>query len=106
MALICQKCGCEIDGKSPICMNCGATIPDEQISQETKERLKADEHDTHIASNGSSTRALGATLIILGILADVISMFMIFSSDFESFGVITIGGTICFLIGLLLFSNG
>jgi len=87
-------------------MNCGATIPDEQISQETKERLKAGEHDTHIASNASSTRALGATLIILGILADVISMFMIFSSDFESFGVITIGGTICFLIGLLLFSNG
>lgn len=106
MPLICQKCGCEIDGKSPICMNCGATIPDEQISQETKEQLKADEHDTHVASNASSTRAMGAILIILSLLTDVISMFMVFSSGFESFGVVAIGGTICFLIGLLLFSNG
>ena len=106
MDLICEKCGCKIDGNSPICMNCGMPIPDSKINQETKERLKAEEHDTHTASNASSTRALGAALIIIGILADVISMFMIFSSDIGAFSTLTIGGTICFLIGLLLFNNG
>ena len=41
-------------------------------------------------------------LIILGIVCDVISMFMIGSSSFEDFKFITIGGTICFLVGLCL----
>lgn len=106
MALICQRCGCEIDGKSPICMNCGAAIPNEQISKETKERLKAYEHDKHVASNASSIRALGAVLIILSILAGFISMFMIFHSDFELFRIAVIGETICFSIGLLLYGIG
>ncbi len=102
----CEKCGHEIDGNSPICMNCGAAIPESDINQETKERLKKEEHDTHVASNASSPKATGAFLIILGILADIISMFMIFSSDVGAFSVITIGGTICFIIGLMLYSNG
>lgn len=106
MASICEKCGCEIDGNSPICMNCGAAIPDSKINTETKERLKATEHDTHTASGASSVKAFGAVLLILGILADVISMFLIFSSDYEVFNVLTIGGTVCFLIGIMLLSNG
>ncbi len=57
-------------------------------------------------ANASSVKALGAFLIIAGIGADVISMFMISGSSFESFGAITIFGTIAFLAGLALFSNG
>ncbi len=101
----CKKCGHEIDGNSPVCMYCGAVIPDVNLSQETKERLDAEKGDPHSSSDGSSVKALGAVLIILGILADVISMFMINSSDFGSFGTITIAGTVCFLIGIALFSN-
>ena len=106
MSVICEKCGHEVDGNSPICMYCGAALPDTSISQETKERLKAEEKDSYTSPNASSTQAVGAFLMILGILADVISMFLIFSDGFGSFGAITIGGTICFLIGIMLFSNG
>lgn len=106
MSVKCEKCGHEIDGNSPICMFCGAAIPTENINEETKARLKAEETDSYKSPNASSTKAVGAFLIILGMLADVISMFLIFSSDFGSFGAITIGGTICFLLGIFLFSNG
>lgn len=106
MASVCEKCGCEIDGSSPICMNCGAPIPDSQLTQETKERLETQEHDTHVASGASSTKAFGAFLLIIGSIIDVISMFLISSSDFETFNALTIGGTICFLIGITLLSNG
>ena len=87
-------------------MYCGAKLPDTSINQETKERLEAEKIDSYKSPNVSSTRAVDAFLMILGILADVISMFLIFSDGFGSLGAITIGGTICFLIGILLFSNG
>jgi len=106
MALTCKKCGREVSGACPICMNCGAALPETHISQETKDRIKAEERDTHVANNASSTKAFGAFLIILGILADVISMFLIYCDGFGAFGVITIGGTICFLIGLIFVNNG
>lgn len=106
MASVCEKCGCEIDGSTPICMNCGAPIPDSQLTQETKERLETQKHDTHVASGASSVKAFGAFLLIIGSIIDVISMFLIFSSDYEAFNVLTIGGTISFLIGIALLSNG
>ena len=106
MSVICEKCGHEVEGDSPICMYCGAALPETSISQETKERMKAEEKDTYQSPNASSTKAVGAFLILVGILSDVISMFMISSDGFEAFGTITICGTICFLIGLALFSNG
>lgn len=106
MAYKCEKCGCEIDGSSPICMNCGTPVPESQLTSETQKRIKFQKHDTHKASGASSIKAVGAFLIILGILADVISMFLIFSSDFDAFNVLTIGGTISFLIGITLLSNG
>lgn len=103
---ICKKCGCKLDGNSPICMNCGAAVPDSQLSQETKERLETQKHDTHVANGASSVKAFGAFLLIIGIIIDVISMFLIFSSDYEMFHALTIGGTISFLIGIALLSNG
>lgn len=103
---VCQKCGCEIDGSTPICMNCGAPIPDSQLTQETKERLETQKNDTHVASGASSVKAFGAFLLIIGFIIDVISMFLIFSSDYEAFNALTIGGTISFLIGITLLSNG
>ena len=106
MSIKCEKCGQEIDGNSPICMYCGAAIPEAHLSEETKNRLKEEKNDSYKAPNASSTKATGAFLMILGILADVISMFMIFSSDVEAFGIVTIGGSICFILGLALFSNG
>ena len=106
MAKICKKCGREIDGNSPICMNCGAVVPDSQLNQETKERIKAEAHDSHKASNASSVKAVGAILLIIGIVIDVVSMFMIFSLDVSGFFVLTIVGTICFIIGIALVRNG
>ena len=105
MSVTCEKCGHEVDGNSPICMYCGAKLPDTSINQKTKERLEAGKKDSYKSPGASSTRAFGAFLMILGILADVISMFSIFSDGFGSIGAITIGGTICFLIGIVLFSN-
>lgn len=106
MATICKKCGCEVPENSIICMNCGTPVPDIELSQETKERLEVEKNDTHVASNASSTRALGATLLIGGIVTDVLSMFMISSGSYGSISTLTIVGTVCFLVGLLLFSNG
>ena len=63
-------------------------------------------HDTHVASGASSAKAFGAFLLIIGAVIDVISMFLIFSSDYEAFNALTIAGTISFLIGIGLLSNG
>lgn len=106
MPLICKKCGCEIDGNSPICMNCGTAVPDSQLTQETKNRLELEKHDTHVASGASSAKALGAIMLIIGIVIDVISMFLIFSTSVKAFSAFTIGGTICFLLGLFFLNNG
>lgn len=104
MAAVCKKCGKEIDGKSPICMYCGTVIDDVDIAVETKERMEK-ESSKPVPNDGSSAKAFGAFLVILGILADVVSMFLIFSADFAGFSVITIAGTIAFLIGIAVISN-
>lgn len=106
MSVKCKKCGCEIDGNTPICMNCGAAVSESDLTQEAKERLEQEKHDTHVASGASSAKAFGATLIIIGMLIDVVSMFLIFDGDASSFGMITIIGTILFLAGLFFVSNG
>lgn len=85
-------------------MYCGASLSDSDISSETKERMK-EEDSKRTSTSGTSVKAFGAFLIIIGILADVISMFLIASSDFSFFNAITIGGTISFLIGLAIVSN-
>ena len=51
-------------------------------------------------------RGLGIILLIAGAVCDVISMFLIFSGGFEMFGVLTIGGTIAFILGLVLTFGG
>ena len=103
-----MKCGHEIDGKSPICMYCGAAIPSSSMSPETKERFQNNNGQTQPSSSNSASgvRALGAILLIVGIITDVVSMFMITSGSYGGFSTITIIGTICFLIGLVLFANG
>lgn len=105
----CEKCGHEIDGKSPICMHCGTALPDSVITQETNKRM-AEKHIDETVKNkvsniGVSLKAFGAILIILGLIADIISMFLIFSADFGSYGAITILGTIMFIIGIAIVSN-
>ena len=104
MAATCKKCGHEIDGKSPICMYCGAAVDDADITFETKERMQQEASKT-TSNVGTSVKAFGAFLIILGILADVVSMFLIFSADSAGFSVVTIAGTIAFLIGIAIVSN-
>lgn len=109
MASTCKKCGHEIDGSSPICMYCGAAIDDASISQEAKARMQGQiqqEVITRSVSNaGTSAKALGAFLIILGILADVVSMILIFADGGGAFGVVTVVGTVLFILGLVLVSN-
>ena len=101
----CKKCGNKIDGNSPICMYCGTAVPDSNINIETKERMKLQSSKSSATGNATSIKAFGAALVIIGILADVVSMFMIASSSFESFSAVTISGTIMFLIGLAIISN-
>ena len=70
----------------------------------TKERMEQ-ENNKPTFNTGTSAKAFGALLIISGIIIDVISMFLIFSSSFSAFGTLTIIGTIAFLIGLAIISN-
>jgi len=104
MASTCKNCGREIDGKSPICMYCGTAVSDSEITQETKDRMQEISKET-TSNPGTSIKAFGAFLMIIGILADVVSMFLIMSDGFGAFGTITIIGTISFLIGLMLVAN-
>ena len=102
----CEKCGHEIDGTSILCMNCGTKVPEELLTTETKVKIESEKNDTVRAGGASSIKALGAVLIILGIVADIISMFFIFSEGVGAFSAITIIGTIMFFIGIALFANG
>lgn len=104
MQRLCKNCGNEIDGNSPICMNCGVPVPENEISSSTKARMEQENSKT-TSDVGTSIKAFGALLIISGIVIDVISMFLIFSSSFSAFGTLTIIGTIAFLIGLAIISN-
>lgn len=40
MKTVCKNCGNEIDGNSPICMNCGVPVPENEITLATKERME------------------------------------------------------------------
>lgn len=106
MDTLCKKCGAPITDNSPICMNCGSAIPETDLSQETLKRLNEDKHDKHVANNSSSVKALGAFLLIVGFIIDFISIVSISTSSYDSFGALTVGGTICFFIGIFLFANG
>jgi len=101
----CKKCGNKIDGNSPVCMYCGTAVPDSNINLETKERMRVQSSKPSSPGDTSSLKVFGAILVILGILADIIGMFMIASSSFEAFSAVTITGTIMFLIGLAIISN-
>lgn len=101
----CEKCGHEIDGKSLLCMNCGTKVPEEFLTIETKEKIQSENNNIVKASSASSAKAVGAFLIIFGIIADIISMFFVFSEGVGAFSAITIAGTILFFIGIALFAN-
>ena len=109
MKNICKNCGHEVTGDAPICMYCGTLIPESEITQETKKRI-SEKHVEEVSKNkessiGVSLKAFGAILIIIGFIADIISMFLIFSADFNSYGAITIFGTIMFFIGIGIVAN-
>lgn len=96
----CEKCGHILEGDSPICMFCGAAISDNDLSKEARERINNSQKDNYTSPNASSVKALGAFLMILGILGDLVSLVGGFVPS------VMIGGTICFFIGMALFSNG
>lgn len=106
--MYCRKCGHEIDGKSPICMYCGSAIPLNYLSPETKERFQNYNERPQNSSSGSvsGVKALGAVILIIGIVTDLVSMFMISSGNFSAFNAMTIFGTIAFFVGLVLYANG
>ena len=87
-------------------MYCGAAVSEADLQPETKERLQMDATDRYRSPNASSVRAFGAVLMIIGILADIVSMVLVFTADSSLFSVVTIGGTIVFILGLVLFRNG
>ena len=106
-ASFCPKCG-ESTSPNQVNDDLNTIIDSAFFSPTQKVILKPDEQtpkkevkDSSKTMAGSS-KSLGTVLIILGIVCDVISMFMIGSSSFEDFKFITIAGTICFLVGLCL----
>ncbi len=106
MAMVCEKCGSTISEDSLVCMNCGAAAPRTAENAEKIAQQKVVDEKKASESNPYSLKAIGAVLIILGIVADVFSMFLIHSLDFGAFSAVSIFGTISFLIGWLLFANG
>ena len=104
MKNICKKCGHEIDDNAPICMYCGTSISESDINQETKSRMEIIANKKE-PTGGTKIKAVGAGLLIIGFIADIVSMFLIISNDFSIFNGLTIFGTIIFLIGITLIRN-
>ncbi len=102
---VCEKCGHKLEDNSPICMYCGHTIPKTQLSKTTIERLekesKPKESDPTLNA-AISVKSFGVILLIIGFLSDIIGMFMVGSSDVDTFKIVLIGGTISFFLGLIL----
>ena len=103
---VCPKCGHEVDGNSPICMYCGASLPISSLNQATQERIRSQAVDNYRSPNASSIKAFGAFLMILGIAADLLSTILIFTGSTGAFGAVCTIGTICFIVGIALFANG
>lgn len=54
MEKLCKKCGHEIDGKSPICMYCGATIADTDIQPEVRKKMQEKLDENSSTNDGTS----------------------------------------------------
>ena len=118
--MFCSKCGTEIPDGSIFCSKCGNKIApivestsyikielNEQPSQKVMlDPNELSEQSEKIKDSGQtmsgSGKALGIVLMIAGGLCDIITMFMVGSSSFESFKFVTIAGTISFVLGLIL----
>lgn len=111
--ILCEKCGYEIEENSLVCMYCGKKTTINNKVNEFNTNSEIDSKSTEISSTKTSSndteiaiRSLGAFLIALGIISNIISMFMIGTSSIESFKFIMIFGSISFIAGLVLRFTG
>lgn len=101
---ICPKCGHEVDNTSLICMYCGHNINGSTMANDTIKDLKENEptYEKNRTNTTASVCSIGLLLMIIGGFCDVISLFLLVSGSYSSVSSISFGGTICFIIGLVL----
>ncbi len=105
--MYCTKCGNQIRDDSIFCEKCGNRIDSKSQTPKAppKIMLNPDEVVEHKENNDTSKtfrgqgKIIGLILMILSILGDLVSMFVI---GFDSFIPITIGATVLFVVGFLL----
>ena len=86
-----------------ICMNCGADLkPSSRTDSIEDIKENHPKQEAKAASEAVAVHSLGTALITIGFICDVISMMLVGSGTFEELKFFTVGGTICFLIGLFL----
>lgn len=100
----CPKCGQPISENSMICMYCGHNINGSESANDSIKDLKEKnpQYEQNRHNTDTSLRSLGVLLMVVGGAFDIISMFLVGTSSLETFKFFTIGGTICFGIGLFL----
>ena len=100
----CSYCDHELSEGVLVCGYCGHSIPKDQLSEETKKKVKAAERSDESLKpdTEASVRYFGYVLMGIGGLCDIAGMAMIGSGSVEAFSATCIGGTICFGVGLFI----
>ena len=100
----CPKCGQSVSDTSMICMYCGHNINGSKTADNSIMELKEKnpQYEQNRNATDTSLRSLGVLLMFIGGAFDVISMFLVGTSSLDTFKFFTIGGIICFGIGLFL----
>lgn len=103
--MFCPKCGAENTDSSTFCVKCGNRLNTASYDEAPRVMLNPEEVVEHKDTKDSSKtfsgygRVFGYLLMILSVLGDLISMFVI---GFDMFIPMTIGATVLFVIGWLM----
>lgn len=110
--MFCVKCGNEVVEGATFCPSCGTKIPETanpSKSAPPKIVLEPSEVSPHREEKDSSKsfsgqgKSIGICLMLLSIIGDLLSMFLI---GFDAFIPVTIGATVIFVIGFFLMLFG
>lgn len=109
--MFCAKCGEQLPEGSLFCSKCGTAINGRSITNREfhqrvilnpSEQSKKENQTDYGEKTAGVGIALGISLVVAGILCDLVCMFLAASGSFESYSAVMIGGTISFVIGLVI----